>query len=1141
MTRLLDNYQHFGECYSVDAQGERLTFADYLQRYHRPPEKLVSSEGTLVPLLGFFELLAAGAAAGDTAILGKNLTYAGCVWIKDAQGVITAARTAKMHFCFTFDFPSDVPVDGRRNICESGISWNAMSPTEQTAFTTCLKRCLQFENQAARLFLFHRQRNLLEGSLLELKEAETLSLQMQFCLRLQEMLYRSELQNQGFSIESAWQLDKQDLGGSYYTYFEQAYDQSEPFEQLFWLEKLSALHASQKDYLQAAHLLNSAIAIARRYEVDEQTQSSLYKKLEILEELYCKMHLQLPLQKDFKSNLRYWRYRLATHRQHIEKLMQAGKTTKEIQDEWAKLLKIFFYDLMADIQQQMRTPPPPHAILGLGSLGRQEMCLYSDIEFAILIEKDTPEIQTYFQLLTSFLAFRIINLGETAWPLIRPRRMGNQMSESKSLTPHGFSMDIGGLEPRGKEGIYRLIGTAEQLAQYLNPQWVTKNQGEEILINALHDYSFLTGNQSLADSFEACRQNVLKTNLQGTNVRHVQSLQLLKGHLTEFKPWLEEQRIGLRAFDVKKDLYRPIQLIIGALALYKGITSSNTGLRISELQRQGLLSQQSAQILQTTLNSILNFRLRAHLFYHGSKEIIYVGRFDQKATGLFVISSGESQTLLEIYRVLIPFCQAATRFCQGEHNIFQTRPLYNSSIGSGDQSDENALNYQKALAAYTQNAALVPDDLDALNNLQRMKIKFRDAASALKYNEERLSVLKRRKGARNKLEFAEVYDDIGLCMRDLNRFQEALEYHRKALQLRLETLMPQHLDIASSYQMIGAELSNLSQHDEALGYLEQALEIRLAQLGESHEDVADNYNSISIVLHRLRRTSESMAYLEKALAIRIKTLGKNHPDVGFIHEQLGITLLFLSRPHESLRHLEAALAIYKPIYGDKSPHVNTLHTALNAVASHLGEKQAALENEHKLLADWKVKEGEHGSNVSLCYSNIAMTLRNLQRYEEALVPMTKAIGINNSQFKPKPSWNALCYSNYAMILRDLKRYLEALKHIELARTLWLQAHDPLHLNVARGFHNRSLILYDLSRYEEALADVSQALTIRKHHFKEHHLDVANSLYYKGLILQKLGKTVESKECLGLAKSMRQAILGQRSTTTTNSTGMWVPT
>ena len=55
----------------------------------------------------------------------------------------------------------------------------------------------------------------------------------------------------------------------------------------------------------------------------------------------------------------------------------------------------------------------PYAFLGLGSMSFSGMSLYSDLEFVILVEKNTPEVIAYFTRLTQILEMLTIFLGET--------------------------------------------------------------------------------------------------------------------------------------------------------------------------------------------------------------------------------------------------------------------------------------------------------------------------------------------------------------------------------------------------------------------------------------------------------------------------------------------------------------------------------------------------------------------------------------------------------------------------------------------------------------------------------------------------------------------------------------------------------
>jgi hypothetical protein len=83
------------------------------------------------------------------------------------------------------------------------------------------------------------------------------------------------------------------------------------------------------------------------------------------------------------------------------------------------------------------------ACVGMGSMSRDEMCPFSDLEFAFLL-RDCSEVSLrYFRTLARVVELKIINLGETYLPLFFPIYCDETAAES-SPTPRGFAMDTGG-------------------------------------------------------------------------------------------------------------------------------------------------------------------------------------------------------------------------------------------------------------------------------------------------------------------------------------------------------------------------------------------------------------------------------------------------------------------------------------------------------------------------------------------------------------------------------------------------------------------------------------------------------------------------------------------------------------------------
>lgn len=105
--------------------------------------------------------------------------------------------------------------------------------------------------------------------------------------------------------------------------------------------------------------------------------------------------------------------------------------------------------LIEHAQRSLGQPPVQWACIGMGSMSRNEMCPYSDVEFAFLVQNDSQEAMEYFRTLSQILELRIINLGETKFPVF-----GEKYA---SPTPNGFCIDTGGNTPFGMPGVYELI------------------------------------------------------------------------------------------------------------------------------------------------------------------------------------------------------------------------------------------------------------------------------------------------------------------------------------------------------------------------------------------------------------------------------------------------------------------------------------------------------------------------------------------------------------------------------------------------------------------------------------------------------------------------------------------------------------
>lgn len=219
-----EGYQDFGRAMTLSISRESISFVDYVHAYHKPPETLLTPDGSPVPIKGLIELLAVMRALADTDGLGGKAGNAGFVWVKDDQDRIIAAQTVKIDpgAAFTFQkrdkeqktnfvFNEGEPGSGRwlndlrdiqtaNNDRNMNIHWQELSKDQQEFFVSTLLNCLRYKNnRGVSDLLIHRQGKFRwEDSKTEkLPKAVGNELRTALCdwLGLQEKIYAKDLRD----------------------------------------------------------------------------------------------------------------------------------------------------------------------------------------------------------------------------------------------------------------------------------------------------------------------------------------------------------------------------------------------------------------------------------------------------------------------------------------------------------------------------------------------------------------------------------------------------------------------------------------------------------------------------------------------------------------------------------------------------------------------------------------------------------------------------------------------------------------------------------------------------------------------------------------------------------------------------------
>ena len=289
---------------------------------------------------------------------------------------------------------------------------------------------------------------------------------------------------------------------------------------------------------------------------------------------------------------------------------------------------------------------------------------------------------------------------------------------------------------------------------------------------------------------------------------------------------------------------------------------------------------------------------------------------------------------------------------------------------------------------------LLEKDLDykKAEILNILGVSYRDIGDynkAIEYHEKALEIRINALGENQ----PELYNNLGISYDGLGDYGKAIEYHEKALEIRINTLGENHPDVASYYNNLGTVYNSLGDYNKAIEYHEKALEIRINTLGENHPDVADSYNNLGISYDGLGDYNKAIEYHKKTLEIRINTLGENHPDIADSYGVLGVIYYGLGDYGKAIEYYEKALEIEINTLDENHPDIADYYNNLGVVYNDLGDYGKAIEYYEKALEIRINILGENDPDITFYYSNIGESYHGLGDYGKAIEYYEKALEI----------------------------------------------------------------------------------------------------------------------------------------------------
>ncbi|MCE5317116.1 MAG: tetratricopeptide repeat protein [Parachlamydia sp.] len=759
----------------------------------------------------------------------------------------------------------------------------------------------------------------------------------------------------------------------------------------FSLRGLGRGFIEKKQWHFAAKILNGAWALFQKAADDIGEQETV----DLLTELEKRfLEVECGIKKNVSQSIYMERRRkLQSFRQAVSTQISNDLPSQVILESFSASIIKFVEEVINEGYSLFGKPPCDCTFLALGSLSRKEMSPYSDLEFACLIETNTPQIREYFHKLVKWMELQVICLGETE---IKVLAGGN-----KSPVHRGFSFDDGGNTPIGKQSYFELIKTPQELAQCQSEKFYSEDL---ILSNVLRSVALITGSKKLYDGYVQSMQALLNFRVKGKQtLREMRAGNLLAGHLVEFEPQMNRQKEERTVFNIKAEMYRLPSFLISALADFFGIEKSSAWDKLDALEERHILCPKGVKNLKDALSAIMRFRICAHLHYKRECDEIYHPSMqiknpnDQYIKEAFTLSDDDIAKLEQIYRVIFPLHRIFKEFSQtGDLSALHKETFYEDSVKARDAANRHLLRFKNVKDLYYTAVALNPNDIQAIISLVELLRELGEFNEALEHLDKAQAIANESTPANSKQkgEVFKIRATVHLEMRDPQKALEALTIAKNIPGIEESDRLGNVFIMAGIYEGMGGKKKAIQLYEEEVKHFKELVKVynrggkRIVLIPE-HMGILTNLCSLYSDVGEGKKAVE--CHME---ALKIyQSIFPHHPTLAAVYNNLGLAWVRMGKPKKSFEFYEKALDMYTKIYGENHRDVAMSLNNLSIAYGHSKEYKKAIPYGEKALVFYRRTYGPINQDVADCLVNLGMCYLFQGKMEPGIELLEEALQI----------------------------------------------------------------------------------------------------------------------------------------------------
>lgn len=371
--------------------------------------------------------------------------------------------------------------------------------------------------------------------------------------------------------------------------------------------------------------------------------------------------------------------------------------------------------------------------------------------------------------------------------------------------------------------------------------------------------------------------------------------------------------------------------------------------------------------------------------------------------------------------------------------------------------------------------------------------------------------------------------DSALALQGNWQFQEALDLLERAIEREVSRPgSARDTTLAKVYHKAGISCYVLDRYEAAIDYFQRALDIREAVFSPQHPDVIRGYNNIGNVYQLVGERARALEYLHRSLDLQpeppidpypatIRALGRIYDD--------------LNDAYRAERYLELALEAYRQFYPDRPWEIAGAHTDLAYFYLRKENYEDALRASRQALSirmALDAKQRPDSSGIAGSFTNISVAFEKMGELDSAMYYQRRALAWNQRLFPADAAQLAVNHNNIGY-LHFLKNQYEPAE-TALKRAMQINQRNKDRLRLCDNLENLGNMRARQARYDRAIEYYHEALgqllsglppetplqlpPVAAVKFEP--LRVMNNLYLKGKTLRRQAEATGDGQRLQLA-------------------------